>query len=234
MDAPRWVFLLMHACEGGAGLTPGREFQRMDRLLRSHADPGRPSGGPAAHMSDHRSSAGGAVPPPPGWAITRLRPLERLRRGARGPLTVVTGPPGAGRTTAVNTWAATRPRSSGPIAGTSGDRTPETIEGWCADPLERLSHAEIDTGAVAGRPPRAEADALTADVAALPARLHAPLVVVIDGLRAGAGLRSGRLRDRSVEAHRSRAAPGHHLPQRSAGPAAPVRAGRPADRTSRE
>jgi LuxR family maltose regulon positive regulatory protein len=36
----------------------------------------------------------------PGWMVARPRLDQRIAQGARGPLTVVTGPPGAGKTTA--------------------------------------------------------------------------------------------------------------------------------------
>ncbi|MFG2006264.1 LuxR C-terminal-related transcriptional regulator [Spirillospora sp. NPDC048911] len=49
-----------------------------------------------------------AVPPRPEWIIERPRPAARLEKGVRGPLTVVTGPPGAGKTALVAAWARTR------------------------------------------------------------------------------------------------------------------------------
>ena len=50
------------------------------------------------------------VPDVPGWAIQRPRITTLITRGTRRcPLTVVTGPPGAGKTMAVTLWAAARP-----------------------------------------------------------------------------------------------------------------------------
>jgi LuxR family transcriptional regulator, maltose regulon positive regulatory protein len=46
------------------------------------------------------------VPTLPGWMVTRPRLDRPIARGARGPLTVLSGPPGAGKTTAVASWAA--------------------------------------------------------------------------------------------------------------------------------
>src|SRR5580693_9325595 len=43
------------------------------------------------------------VPCLPGWMVARPRLDERISEGAGGPLTVVTGPPGAGKTTALAT-----------------------------------------------------------------------------------------------------------------------------------
>ncbi len=41
----------------------------------------------------------------PGWAIPRPRLDRLIASGVRGPLTVLTGPPGAGKTMAITSWA---------------------------------------------------------------------------------------------------------------------------------
>ncbi|WP_205315796.1 hypothetical protein, partial [Nonomuraea lactucae] len=87
------------------------------------------------------SAPNGMVPPLPDWVILRPRLFERLRKGVRGPLTVVTGPPGSGKSLAVNSWAATVAQPSGPVVWMSGDRTPKTMEGLCAGLAEGLSRA---------------------------------------------------------------------------------------------
>ena len=46
------------------------------------------------------------VPHLPGWAVARPRIERAIAEGARGPLTTVTGPPGAGKTMAITLWAA--------------------------------------------------------------------------------------------------------------------------------
>jgi LuxR family transcriptional regulator, maltose regulon positive regulatory protein len=46
------------------------------------------------------------VPEVPGWAVARPRIDKLIAEGARGPLTSVTGPPGAGKTMAIASWAA--------------------------------------------------------------------------------------------------------------------------------
>lgn len=51
-------------------------------------------------------------PPPPARLVRRRRLLASLDAGARGPLTVVSGPPGAGKTTLLADWARAR-RASG-------------------------------------------------------------------------------------------------------------------------
>jgi LuxR family transcriptional regulator, maltose regulon positive regulatory protein len=45
------------------------------------------------------------VPEVPGWAVARPRIDKLLTEGARGSLTSVTGPPGAGKTMAIASWA---------------------------------------------------------------------------------------------------------------------------------
>ena len=54
-----------------------------------------------------------------GWIVPRPRIESHLTAGTAGPLTVVTGPPGAGKTTAVASWAAAR---RDPVAWVSLDR----------------------------------------------------------------------------------------------------------------
>jgi LuxR family transcriptional regulator, maltose regulon positive regulatory protein len=48
------------------------------------------------------------VPEVPGWAVVRPRIEKLIAEGARGSLTSVTGPPGAGKTMAIASWAASR------------------------------------------------------------------------------------------------------------------------------
>ncbi len=46
------------------------------------------------------------VPGLPGWTVPRPRIDRLIAGGTRGPLTIVTGPPGAGKTMAITSWAA--------------------------------------------------------------------------------------------------------------------------------
>ena len=54
------------------------------------------------------------IPELPGWVVSRPRIEKQIAEGVQGPLTVVTGPPGAGKTMAIVSWAASG--GAGPIA----------------------------------------------------------------------------------------------------------------------
>jgi len=47
----------------------------------------------------------------PDWVLPRARIDRRISEGVCGPVTVITGPPGAGKTTALALWAAARTRA---------------------------------------------------------------------------------------------------------------------------
>jgi LuxR family transcriptional regulator, maltose regulon positive regulatory protein len=79
------------------------------------------------------------VPALPGWAVRRERIDRMIEDGARGPLTVVTGPPGAGKTMSLAWWAATR-RRPGPVAWVTFDPfddRPEIVWSYIAESLRR-------------------------------------------------------------------------------------------------
>ena len=68
-----------------------------------------------SHLRGHPGGAGDPVlvskiiaPGLPAWAVPRPRIESLIADGARGPLTTVTGPPGAGKTMAITLWAAAR------------------------------------------------------------------------------------------------------------------------------
>jgi LuxR family maltose regulon positive regulatory protein len=92
-------------------------------------------------------------PPLPARLVHRPRLLEQLDAGARGPLTIVSGPPGSGKTTLLADWA--RARSA------SGDGT--------------VVWRTVESGAEAGR--------LLDELARRPREADAsPLVAIVDGL----------------------------------------------------
>jgi LuxR family transcriptional regulator, maltose regulon positive regulatory protein len=79
-----------------------------------------PSRRPAARPDDPVLMSKLAPPRVPGWLVPRKRIERRIADGVRGPLTVVTGPPGAGKTIAVASWA-TAASGLGPVAWVSID-----------------------------------------------------------------------------------------------------------------
>jgi hypothetical protein len=61
------------------------------------------------------------VPGVPGWAVPRPRVTKLIAEGTRWcPLTVVTGPPGAGKTMALAQWAAAEPEVIAWVSSTTG------------------------------------------------------------------------------------------------------------------
>jgi LuxR family transcriptional regulator, maltose regulon positive regulatory protein len=70
---------------------------------------------PAAWAGDPMLVSKITVPGTPGWLVPRPRLDRLIARGARAPVTTITGPPGAGKTLALALWAAGHP-AAGRIA----------------------------------------------------------------------------------------------------------------------
>lgn len=79
------------------------------------------------------------VPEVPGWAVARPRIEKLIAEGARGPLTVVTGPPGAGKTVAIASWAAaaTYPGVLAWVSLDEHDNAPRTFWSYVVAALRR-------------------------------------------------------------------------------------------------
>ena len=82
------------------------------------------------------------VPALPKWNVSRERITALIANGARGPLTVVTGPPGAGKTMALASWAAAGSRP-GPIAWVTLDRFDNRPEVLWSHVIEALRRAGV-------------------------------------------------------------------------------------------
>jgi LuxR family transcriptional regulator, maltose regulon positive regulatory protein len=82
------------------------------------------------------------VPVLPKWYVPRERITALVANGARGPLTVVSGPPGAGKTMALASWAAAGSRS-GPVAWVTLDRFDNRPEVFWSHVIEALRRAGV-------------------------------------------------------------------------------------------
>ena len=132
------------------------------------------------------------APSVPGWMVPRPRLEKRIDEGTAGPLTVVTGPPGAGKTMAVAWWASA---SSGPVAWVTLDHYDSRPKVFWVTLVEALRNAGVTLRRVSAAPTRtAAADhvfllRLASDLAAQ----DPPVVLVLDDLHllAGPGLMDG-------------------------------------------
>ena len=85
------------------------------------------------------------TPALPSWLVPRPRLEKRIAQGTQGPLTSITGPPGAGKTVAVASWAAGH--EAGPVAWV-------TVDGYDNSPVAFWSYvvaALRQAGVAAGR-----------------------------------------------------------------------------------
>jgi LuxR family transcriptional regulator, maltose regulon positive regulatory protein len=93
------------------------------------------------------------APSLPGWAIARPRLDYLLGAGTNGPLTVVTGPPGAGKSMSIALWAAgrTEPGTVAWITLDEYDNRPQIFWSYVVAALRQASIAVPITGTLAGR-----------------------------------------------------------------------------------
>ncbi|MFN2495554.1 MAG: LuxR C-terminal-related transcriptional regulator [Pseudonocardiaceae bacterium] len=113
-------------------------------------DQRRPVGGRAREVTEDAATSKIGVPVLPDWVIPRPQLVARIGKGSRGPLTVVTGAPGAGKTVAVASWVASLDSAEatatapGPVAWVTvddGDGDPEVFWRYL---LGALRHAGLD------------------------------------------------------------------------------------------
>ena len=151
---------------------------------------------PAAPMqAQPRHQPGGAdrvlqakimTPTVPGWMVPRPRLDKHIDEGTAGPLTVVTGPPGAGKTLAVASWAASRPS---PVAWITLDHYDSRPKVFWATLVEALRSAGVTLRRVPAAPARtAAADhVFLLRLASELAGQDPPVVLVLDDLHLLAG-----------------------------------------------
>ena len=122
------------------------------------------------------------MPELPDWAVTRPRIDKLIADGARGPLTSVTGPPGAGKTMAVAAWAASTnyPCTLAWISIDDYDNRPRVFWSYVVAALRR---AGVAVPRVVPGPGRATVDhAFLVRLAAMLAVQDPPVVLVLDDL----------------------------------------------------
>jgi LuxR family maltose regulon positive regulatory protein len=123
------------------------------------------------------------ITPPgqPAWAIGRPRIDELLDQGTRGPLTVVTGPPGAGKTMAIASWAAAY-AGPGPLVWVSldeYDNRPPVFWSYVVAALRRAGTGVPPAWTAAGRRKAVGHEFLLRLASAL-ASAEQPVVMVIE------------------------------------------------------
>ena len=108
------------------------------------------------------------------WVIARQRLSNRISQGTKGPLTVVSGPPGAGKTIALASWAAEE-ASPGPVAWLSWDSGDHVPAVFWRNVADALAHVDIAV------PSSADGGvAFITDLAAQFAGRSSPAVLVLD------------------------------------------------------
>jgi LuxR family maltose regulon positive regulatory protein len=121
------------------------------------------------------------IPALPGWAVARPRVDKLIADGARGPLTTVTGPPGAGKTMATALWAASA--SPGTVVWISLDRYDNRPKVFWSYVLAALRRAAIAVPRVLSPPARAAVDhTFLLRLASALAAQDAPVTIVLDDL----------------------------------------------------
>ena len=144
----------------------------------------------ASHSRGHPSGAGDPVlmskvivPGLPAWAVPRPRIESLIAEGARGPLTTVTGPPGAGKTMAITLWAAAR-AEPGPVVWITLDEYDNRPRVFWSYVVAALRQAGIAVPRVSSAGARGTAvdHAFLLRLASVLAAQEQPVVMVIDDI----------------------------------------------------
>jgi LuxR family maltose regulon positive regulatory protein len=161
-------------------------------LVKTPTVPTPPRPRPQPGGADRVLQAKIMAPGVPGWMVPRPRLDKRIEEGTAGPLTVVTGPPGAGKTMAVASWAAARP---GPVAWVTLDHYDSRPKVFWATIVEALRDAGVTLKRVSAAPARtATSDhVFLLRLASELAVQDPPVVLVLDDLHllTGTGLMDG-------------------------------------------
>src|SRR5215470_12282878 len=122
------------------------------------------------------------APGVPDWAVPRPRITKLIAEGTRrSPLTVVTGPPGAGKTMALALWAAAEPRAVGWVSLDNYDNRPGVFWSYVVAALRR-SGVDVPKALPAALRGRADGDEFLPRLAAALASQDPPLTLIVDDL----------------------------------------------------
>jgi LuxR family transcriptional regulator, maltose regulon positive regulatory protein len=123
-----------------------------------------------------------SVPGVPDWTVPRPRITKLIAEGTRWcPLTVVTGPPGAGKTMALALWAAAEPGAVAWVSLDDYDNQPGVFWAYVAAALRR-SGAAVPTAPSAAARGRAVDHVFLLRLASALAAQNPPVTLVIDDL----------------------------------------------------
>ncbi len=121
-----------------------------------------------------------AYPPEQSAIIDRGRLMDALDEGIRRPLTLISGPPGAGKTALLGSWIGAG-RAPGPVAWLSLDPSDGDRRRFWRAVLEALTRAGAGKAiAELASHPRARADALVSALTTALAERKQPIVLVLD------------------------------------------------------
>jgi LuxR family maltose regulon positive regulatory protein len=123
------------------------------------------------------------VPSLPTWAVPRPRIESLIAEGARGPLTTVTGPPGAGKTMAITLWAAAR-TEPGPLVWITLDEYDNRPRVFWSYVVAALRQADIAVPRISSAGARGTAvdHVFLLRLASVLAAQDPPVVMVIDDI----------------------------------------------------
>ncbi|MFI1394306.1 LuxR C-terminal-related transcriptional regulator [Streptomyces sp. NPDC020681] len=124
-----------------------------------------------------------AVPAVPRTFVTRRRLQDRLTAGTAGPLTLITGPAGAGKTTLAASWAV-QAATPGPVVWLTVEGDDRVPGAFWAYVVAAFRHQHVPLPDDVGTPARPGTvdHSLLARLAAALTRLNHPVVLVLDGL----------------------------------------------------
>ena len=141
-----------------------------------------PTGRPAVSDGIPILAAKITVPDVPEWAVPRTQITKLIAEGTRRcPLTIVTGPPGAGKTMALALWAAAEPGTVAWISLDDFDNQPGAFSSYAVAALDR-SGVALPEALLAASRRRAAGHAFLLQLVSVLAAQNPPVPLVVDDL----------------------------------------------------